>query len=409
MKALLLPALLLGTLAGSALAQTPTAQRHIARPPAAAPAAQRLTSNPNFRLTTVLKQQYRGGAWLDTLRFTNSSFNAAGLPMRQLRENAPTRGAALRPLRQQNYRYNASSKLLSDTTYVYTSGVLNTTPTLTVNYAYDLQGRLQQEITALRVSGTWRPYGRTTYFYNTQGQNTRILDESYFGSAWLADDQEVFIYDTQGRVAMADFELADAAGTSFTPFIRDVFTYNAVGQRTTDVQQQYVNGAFVNTYRTTSSYNATGLTTGYVLEKAASATTWQPFMQGISTYDADDNLTQELSLLYRNGAYVNDERYLYTYQRVLAVAAPQRLDAGLSVYPNPSTGSAQVSYQLPQAAVASVEVLDVLGRVVATPLPGQPQGIGAQRLTLRQPLPAGVYTVRLSAAGRSQTQRLLVR
>ncbi|MCC3155767.1 T9SS type A sorting domain-containing protein [Hymenobacter sp. 15J16-1T3B] len=409
MKALLLPALLLGTLAGSA--QTSTTPRHSPRQPTTAPspAAQRPAATSSARLLSILKQQYRGGAWLDTLRFTNSSFNAAGLPMRQLRENAPTRGAVLRPLRQQNYRYSAADKLLSDTTYVYTNGTLSTTPTLAVNYAYDVQGRLQQEVTTLRVSGSWRPYGRTTYFYNAQGQNTRILDESYFGSAWLADDQEVFTYDTQGRVAMADFELADASGASFTPFVRDVFTYNALGQRTSDVQQQYVNGAFVNTYRTVSSYTTAGLTAGYVLEKAASATTWQPFMQGINTYDADGNLTQELSQQYRNGAYADDERYQYTYQRVLAVAAPRRLDAGLRVYPNPSVGAAQVSYQLPQAAVASVEVLDVLGRVVATPLPAQSQGAGAQQLTLRQPLPAGVYTVRLSAAGSSQTQRLLVR
>ncbi|MBF9142775.1 hypothetical protein [Hymenobacter properus] len=126
MKKELLPTMLLA----SVLAQPAAAQLRRHREPQAAAqpaAAQRLTSNSGFRQLTALKQQYRGGAWLDTLRFTYSRFTALNKPLRELRENAPTRGAALRALRQENYQYNAAGKLTSDSTFVYTNGTL--TPT----------------------------------------------------------------------------------------------------------------------------------------------------------------------------------------------------------------------------------------------------------------------------------------
>jgi hypothetical protein len=236
MKKELLPALLFV----SVLAQPAAAQlrRHREPQAVAQPAtAQRLTSNTGFRQLTALKQQYRGGAWLDTLRYSYSRFTALNKPLRELRENAPTRGAALRALRQENYQYNAAGKLTSDSTFVYTNGTLNTTATLALTLAYDAQGNLLQELQSVRVSGAWRPYGRTTYTYNAQGQNTRILDESYFGSSFLADDQELFTYNAQGQVTVDEFQLADISGTTFSLFQRNLYTYTTTGQRATDVQR----------------------------------------------------------------------------------------------------------------------------------------------------------------------------
>ncbi|MBH8558651.1 T9SS type A sorting domain-containing protein [Hymenobacter negativus] len=404
----------------SVLAQPAVAQLRLHREPQAAtqPAtAQRLASNTGFRQLTALKQQYRGGAWLDTLRYTYSRFTALNKPLRELRENAPTRGAALRALRQENYQYNAAGKLTSDSTFVYTNGTLNTTATLAMTYTYDTQGNLLQELQSVRVSGSWRPYGRTTYTYNAQGQNTRILDESYFGSSYLADDQELFTYNAQGQVTVDDFQLADVSGTTFSPFQRDLFTYNAAGQRLTDTQQGYSNGAYVNAYRVTNTYTATPIgvpatpqLASYVVERASGATAWVPYSQGIETYDTDGNLTTDLYQVYTNGAYANDYRYVYTYQRLLATTPAKALQVGLALVPNPSrSGQAtEMHYTLPAAASVAVTVFDGLGRVVFS-RPAAAQAAGEHMLPLAQLPPApGLYTVRLMAGTQSQAVKLVV-
>ncbi|MBD2723736.1 T9SS type A sorting domain-containing protein [Hymenobacter armeniacus] len=400
-----------------AQAQTPAAKRGATG--AAPVAAQRLVSNSAFRLVQTVKQQYRSNAWLDTLRFTYSRFTALNLPQRELRENAPTRGAALRALRQENYQYNAAGKMTSDSTFAFTNGVVNTTALLALNYTYDTQGRLLQELQSIRSNGVWRPYGRSTYTYNALGQNTRILDESYFGSAYFADDQELFTYNAAGQVATDEFQLADLSGTVFSPFQRNVYTYNASGLRQTDVQQRYTNGAYVDDFRVTNTYTATPIGTpaayqlaSYLVERVGSTPgVWQPYSRGTETYDADGNLTVDLYQPYVSGAYVNDFRYLYTYQRVLATTASRALQAQLAVVPNPATGgttAAALHYVLPTAAPVAVTVLDALGRAVLT-LPARAQSVGEHTLALPAlPRGAGVYAVRLSTGTQSQTVKLVL-
>nr|WP_230679130.1 T9SS type A sorting domain-containing protein [Hymenobacter properus] len=216
---------------------------------------------------------------------------------------------------------------------------------------------------------------------------------------------------------MDEFQLADISGTTFSPFQRDLFTYNAAGQRLTDTQQGYTNGAYVNTYRVTNTYTAapngvpaaTQLAS-YVVERANGATAWVPYSQGIETYDADGNLTTDLYQVYTNGAYANDYRYVYTYQRVLATTPAKALRAGLAVAPNPSPASQtlQLHYTLPAAAAVSVMVFDGVGRMVCSQPVGA-QAVGEHTLPLAQWSSApGIYAVRLTAGAQSQTVKLVV-
>ena len=406
--------------AAAAFAVAPALGQSLARRSALASllppvAAQRLAGNTGFRLLTATHQYYRNATWQDSTRATYSRFTARNLPLRQVRENTPTRGAALRPLRQQNYQYNAAGKITTDSTIVFNAlGVLNAYPSQVVTYTYNAQGLLQQVVQEVRSAGSLRPYGRTTYFYNALNQNTRILDEGYFGSSWLADDQELFTYNALGQVATDEFQLADISGATFSPFANDVFTYNAAGQQLTDIQQLYTNGAYVNNYRTTSTYAA--LPSGqpampqlssYLVERATGST-WVPYSQNLEFYDPDGNLTQDLAQLYRNGIYANNDRTLYTYQRILATTPAAGLNANLSLTPNPVTsGAATLHYCLPAAASVAVQVFDALGRLVLSQ-PATVQTVGEHTQILPLPGTAAVYTLRLSAGLQHQTIKLVV-
>lgn len=82
-----------------------------------------------------------------------------------------------------------------------------------------------------------------------------------------------------------------------------------------------------------------------------------------------------------------------------------RLDAP---FPNPTSDATTVTFSLPSASDARLDVFDVLGRRVATLADG-PHGAGAHRATFSPSgLPAGVYVLRLVAASQTATARVTV-
>ena len=86
--------------------------------------------------------------------------------------------------------------------------------------------------------------------------------------------------------------------------------------------------------------------------------------------------------------------------------ATASLDA---VYPNPLAGEAvTVVLETPEGGSARVEVIDVLGRTVAVLTDGS-VGVGTHELSFAtRDLPSGVYFVRLTAGGATQTRKLTV-
>ncbi len=80
----------------------------------------------------------------------------------------------------------------------------------------------------------------------------------------------------------------------------------------------------------------------------------------------------------------------------------------LSVYPNPSAGTATVALTLVEPSEVRIVVYDVLGRAVAV-LHAGPLGVGEHALAFDAAgLPAGVYLVRAEGGGFAASQRVTV-
>ncbi len=87
---------------------------------------------------------------------------------------------------------------------------------------------------------------------------------------------------------------------------------------------------------------------------------------------------------------------------------PQAFSAAPVTFPNPSTGTATVSFALATASDVTVDVVDVLGRHVATLASGR-QAVGAVRLPVPvASLAPGVYVVRVQTATGVASTRLTV-
>ncbi|GAB3875162.1 hypothetical protein GCM10028824_29840 [Hymenobacter segetis] len=91
----------------------------------------------------------------------------------------------------------------------------------------------------------------------------------------------------------------------------------------------------------------------------------------------------------------------------LATTGPRALP-DVAVYPNPAHATATVQLPpVPGASAATIAITDALGRVVRTATVPLPAAGLRHELDLAG-LPAGLYAVRVAAAGRSATHRLVV-
>jgi len=77
-------------------------------------------------------------------------------------------------------------------------------------------------------------------------------------------------------------------------------------------------------------------------------------------------------------------------------------------FPNPAPRGVTLQYELPEATEVRIAVYDVLGREVARPITRQQQAGRTQTRLSLSGLASGVYFVRLTAGGTTQTRRVTV-
>ncbi len=78
---------------------------------------------------------------------------------------------------------------------------------------------------------------------------------------------------------------------------------------------------------------------------------------------------------------------------------------GFAISQNPMVSTAAVSFTLPAASQATVEVLDITGRIVATPVSGMLEQGSHTIPTGLESAPAGIYVIRFTTPAGSETLR----
>lgn len=81
----------------------------------------------------------------------------------------------------------------------------------------------------------------------------------------------------------------------------------------------------------------------------------------------------------------------------------------LSIYPQPAGPAAHVAYHLSIPSTVTATLLDVVGRIVATPLPPTHQQPGRHEFRIQTDhLPSGAYLIRLSSGSETSNTALLI-
>jgi len=107
-----------------------------------------------------------------------------------------------------------------------------------------------------------------------------------------------------------------------------------------------------------------------------------------------------------NAAAPNDRTSPPASEKTLA---SRTFESGVSVAPNPFSGSTEISYTLSEAGEVSARVFSVTGKVVAQPIAAERREAGQHRFTFGAgALPDGVYLLVLTANGERATKRLVL-
>jgi hypothetical protein len=88
---------------------------------------------------------------------------------------------------------------------------------------------------------------------------------------------------------------------------------------------------------------------------------------------------------------------------------PQGMDLQIGIQPNPFNASTVISYQLSVASFVNLEIYDIVGRLVESPLHEDWQEAGKHEVTWHAAgLPSGVYVVRMVAGDFAAVKKVVI-
>ena len=253
-------------------------------------------------------------------------------------------------------------------------------------------------------------YREINYTYNAFGNPTTWIEESWDGTQWVPSTSYIYTYDANGFPIEAEYQQWDDVTSTFIPVERytnvvwfnwtgnfddaldqyslaleyntTTATWDTLGQYTitygannslVGVDEVYVNSAFVNDYRYTENIDIQGRTTLIIDENwNTTSSAWEITYENgnVYTYDANDNLTQEINLSWdpTSMVLVNSLRHDYvdfqTFDNTTGLFSNEA--ASIAVFPNPMNESVTISTAQLNEKVTMIQLVDLNGIVVKT-------------------------------------------
>ena len=364
------------------------------------------------QLQELLAQNWSGG-WVDNARQVYLRYRTSTRPG-TIRVDRKTGGSWVLSSAHR-YRYTSADEILSDSTDQYQVAPYGPYFASISTFNTPRQVRWEWEKVINPAGGSTAPWDsirRTSHTYNAAGQRIQVLEEFYAGGLFSAALRRLLSYNALGQVSGEEAQ-TNAGPTTWNPFQRFAYTYNAAGKLQQAIAETVPIGGntYVNSARNTLSFDAQGREILLDTESWDN-NAWVPSSHTVYAYAANGDLTTATLQAWNaaTATYQNSQRLVFSYAQVTATRNASTSSLQLAAVPNPSSGaSAEVRYQLLAAAPASVELLDLAGRRVAVAQPAQMQPAGAHRVSLAGlGLVPGLYLVRLRAGTQSQTVKLVV-
>ncbi|MFC6221982.1 hypothetical protein ACFP2F_01920 [Hymenobacter artigasi] len=358
------------------------------------------------QLQEAIFQNYTSGNWVDFARSRYSRYRTPLLP--GLIETDLKIGTAWVLTSASRLRYNTAGLVLTDTLDQFRQAPFGPFAAQVNTYTTPTQVRWEWQLSRQPGSAASAPFDSTTrgtHTYNAAGQRTQVLHEFYVARMYLATSRDLYTYNAQNLVTVAETQNTSTNGAAWVPASRTTSTYTAASkvQQVVTETAPPTTGVYANSTRDTYQYDAQGRPSVSTTDNW-SANAWVLDSQTLYAYNAAGDLASLTNQDWTGSAFVNASRVLLNYQQVTSSRGLADLRP-LAVVPNPSVAgvAAQILLETGMAAPSGA-VFDQLGRQVAV-LSATPGQAATGSLTLPANLPAGLYLVHLRAGNRQWQAR----
>lgn len=306
----------------------------------------------NNYLTQVQSSMSMGGNMLLFMQvdFTN---NSAGNPLTEI-----TKG-----LNFQTFTLEDREKMV----YTYLSG----------NPDY-----LETEIQSDWINGVWVDTNKTTYTRNSLLNELTVLYQDIYGGSNIVNSNfEEMTYNSSGEHrTQSIYKYWNSNFNSWDVSSRWTATYDASWNMTLEFGENFMNGSYVPSWRSTHSYNASGNVTLSQTEFYSAKEGWDLHSQSV---------------------------FYYSPSSVSDFSEPGNFSL-MQNYPNPFNPSTQINYSLSSGSFVKLSVFDILGNEVAE-LVNSYQNAGPYSVNFdASNLSSGIYFYKLQSGNISITKQMLL-
>lgn len=203
-------------------------------------------------------------------------------------------------------------------------------------------------------------------------QNNKILfvykllwyDSPLF--TFYQDARDSLIYDTKDR-AIVNYQQALIVGRYLTAQ-RDIYTLDDATGNRKELRREFIHDVSINTYDTifrwSYTYNAQNNLTVLMRQQwNATAKLWQNHTRVTNSYNANGKIAQELVEIPNGTGWQNVSRTLYDE----LTDTDEVIDSdGISIYPNPTSGSSQLELNDKELVVTRVQLFNSIGQLITT-------------------------------------------
>jgi len=319
----------------------------------------------NNYLVQTINKIWEEGAWIDEAK-TMITNNSSGMPVEAMLYIWNTETSAWDLMAKMTYTYNGEGDVTQMLMEFWMDPVWM--GYMKINYFYNEIG-VSEIITQGYdfMLGTWVNTNRDLYTYNSSGYPVEELSQIWDSSQWMDNEKESLIYDGQWQHVESIILLYN--GSAWDNYLHYTYQYNTGGDITVEIEQSWSGEAWVDSYKY------------------------------LYTYLRSASVSEILELYWNGDAWENSYRESYYYNPVGIAEKDNDMNEMAEVYPNPFHDNLQVNINLSEAAMITLAVYDLTGKIIETIVSNQHFAAGDQNITWKpnRALDPAIYILKLTS------------